>query len=383
MTRFILLLLAMHFLPTTPLWASMSIGIAGTSSSIACQKHDQWLARLKGFRAKTAKCQSQIDSAMKAVTQGYQICRDLNPRSAPCSACTAFSNSQNLQDLQAIQQHQDQSQNRAMASDVMSQYSGLLEGLNKDEDSCLHQLKDFREDLTCKLSPEFGEAPPKTSWWNDFWNRDQSEAPFADIPPWLKMGITTVASAYCWRGIRGGGTMPDVNNSYSGMRRMLTAACYTGLGYFNGGLDGAITGALMTPGLFVPYGEQMVMKNGVRGVDQSEKWRNLAYMSGLGLLTTAAPSAYLYARGYDPTAMIAGGGVKGLCYFGSWNWAPNAFSNSPNKEFVGGVPTQTAELCNGATIGAGMSYSLLYGKKDKSEKKKPAPIKCDDNTGVK
>ena len=349
------------------------IAASASANAAKCAKHAYWLDQILNMRGPDAKCQAQMDQATKSLAQGLRLCQEINPDPRSRATCSpTVNNFVHIQDL-AAQRNRDQA--RASAQDVVSQYQGLVTGMD-GSGSCLSKLQGFRRDLSCELGPEFGKLPPERSWWSDFWNREQSEAPFSDIPPWLKMGITTVATSVLWR-YRGGGLFTDHSDSKSGQRRTITSLAFVGLGYFNGGLDGAITGGLMLPGLFVPYGEQMVMKEGVRGVDQSEKWRNFGYMTGLGALTTAAPSAYLYARGYDPTAMVAGGAAKGLCYFGSWNWAPKAFADSPNKDFVGGVPTQAAELCQGATIGAGMSYSLLYGKKKPAEKPKPAPEKCD------
>lgn len=360
---------------TPPSFASM---VSSPRPNLVCLKHAQWLDRLARYPTRDPRCQGQLDSAMRSLSEGYRLCKQLNPPKPAVAICETSSDTKNFLALKNIGNYQNQQSARADASEVVSQYKGLVDGLDKDPASCLNQLGGFRHDVTCKLSPEFGQEPPKSSWWSDFWNREKSEAPFSDIPPWLRLGLTTAASAALWR-FRGGGLFTDHDDSKSGMRRTVTALGYAGLGWFNGGTDGLITGALMIPGLFVPYGEQMVMKKGVNGVDQSEKWRNFGYMSGLGLLTTAAPSAYLYARGYDPTGMLLGGASKGLCYFGAWNWAPNTF-NSPNKEFMGGGATQQAELCNGALMGAGMSYSLLYGKGDKSkEPKKPAPEKCDED----
>lgn len=339
----------------------------------ACAKHAHWLSEVLSKQKQDPKCRAQFDQAAKSLSEGLRLCQELNPNPTSRAVCSpAVNQFLRLQDVAA---HAGREQARVPAADVVSQYKGIVEGMDKQPDACLGRLPGFRRDLSCHLGPEFGQDPPERSWWSDFWNREQSEAPFSEIPPWAKMGITTIASSVLWR-YRGGGLFTDHNDSKSGERRLVTTLGYLGLGYFNGGLDGAITGGLMLPGLFVPYGEQMVMKEGVRGVDESGKWRNLAYMTGLGTLTTAAPSAYLYARGYNPTGMVLGGTAKGLCYFGSWNWAPNTFA-SPNKEFVGGGATQTAELCSGAAIGLGMSHSLLYGKKKKDDKPKPAPEKCE------
>ncbi|MBX2994149.1 MAG: hypothetical protein KF681_04990 [Bdellovibrionaceae bacterium] len=340
----------------------------------ACAKHAHWLNEVLSRKTQDPKCAPQFDQAANSLARGLRLCQELNADPQKRASCSPAVN-QFLR-LQEVSAHASREKAKDSASEVVSQYKGIVDGMDQQPNACLGQLSGLRRDLSCHLSTEFGQAPPERSWWSDFWNREQSEAPFSDIPPWAKMAVTTVASSVLWR-YRGGGLFTDHNDSKSGERRLVTTLGYMGLGYFNGGLDGAITGGLMLPGLFVPYGEQMVMKDGVRGVDESGKWRNLAYMTGLGTLTTAAPSAYLYARGYNPTGMLLGGTAKGLCYFGSWNWAPNTF-NSPNKEFVGGGPTQTAELCSGATIGLGMSHSLLYGKK-KNDKPKPAPEKCDPN----
>lgn len=376
-----LLITALLLQSALPPTAGASMVQPKNPAPLACLKHAYWLNKITSMKANNGRCQSQLDAVKRALADGYQICQELNPPKAAKEICEVGPAAKNYLSLRELSSYKDQQPARLQASEIVSQYKGFLEGFDKDEDSCLRELPGFRHDFTCKLSPEFGEKPAKPSWWSDFWNREQSEAPFQDIPPWLKTIASGAMGAFCWRA-RGGGIFADPENSHSTIRRLGAAACFTGIGWFNGGLDGAIAGLAMLPGMFVPYGEQMVMKNGVRGVDESGKFRNLAYMTGLGLATTAASSAYLYARGYDPTAMIAGGGAKGLCYFGSWNWAPNTF-NSFDKEFVGGGATQTAELCSGATMGAGLAYSLNYGKTEKQENPKPKPENCDEDDGKK
>jgi hypothetical protein len=349
-----------------------------------CSLHIDWLQKLSSIKSAEPTCRMHIEHTKDILQSGLHHCVEINKLRVDDLKCNK--NDRNLDDLKEILKHRKAQNLNLELGRVSSEYKGYRDGLSENSVTCLRQFPKLKKDLNCRLLKEIGisnlSQKKTSSSWSDFWSAEKSKAPLADIPPWIKMGITTAASSVLWR-YRGGGLFSDRENSKSGQRRLVTALSYAGLGYFNGGTDGAIAGALMYPGLHVPYGEQMILKKGdLLGVDQSKKWRDTGYMTGLGALTTTPSSLYLWARGYNPTAMLLGGSAKGLCYFGSWNWYPDAFKDSPHKSFVGGVPTQTAELCNGATVGAGLSGSLLYGQSKEPKAPTPAtkkiPELCND-----
>jgi hypothetical protein len=315
----------------------------------SCAQHSTWVAQLAGWTSQDPACEGQRQHALGILRQGLQICeqrrKQLDPNCDSRRATTA--------NFLPLANFATQDQVTRQAESLNSQYEGLVQGMTKNTNSCLRRLARFRDVVACKLPLELGQKVHEASAWDRFWNRAKSRAPFEDsISPEVRLGITTIASAALWR-FRGSGLFADPNNSMSTMRRGVTALGYIGMGYFNGGMDGAIAGGLLTPGLFLPYGKHHALKN---------KWRDTAAMTAIGGLTTALPSAYLAARGYNSLPLLAGGLAKGPCYFAGKQWTKDSLDWSPDKQFLGGVHTQFGELCNGATIGAGLSGSLLYGR---------------------
>lgn len=346
---------------------------AGFAEANPCAGHIQAITKIRGIQSKDPVCLGQVDHVASTLEKGLELCQRRNGmeiRPLPCTPSRDRNSS--LRDVGAA--GVAQAGQSADASALNTQYHGIADALIEKESNCVNRLRNLRKQLACSLPLELGQKAREESYWNQFWNREKSKAPFAEsISPEVRLLGTTAASAYLWRGVRGGGTLPNPNDSYSTQRRAITALGYTGLGYANGGTDGAIAGALMTPGLFIPYGKYMQKQHGKNRI------RDFAYMTGAGLATTALPALYLSMRGYNPWPLLAGGAAKGLCYYGAYQWGKGAFANSPDKGFVGGVETQTAELCHGATIGAGLSGSLLYSNNEPEDKKRSTSL-CADSS---
>ena len=255
-----------------------------SSVTPACAKHVFWLHTLTAETPSDPRCEGQLQEIRISLFKGLELCEKLND-SGNKNLCSRTD--PQFESLRKIVNHQSKEQRQQDANIVNSQYQGYIKGLNQDNESCLQKFKNLKHDLTCGLPAEFGKLPPKKSWWDNFWSREKSEAHFADIPPSLRLGISTAASSVLWR-FRGGAFLKS-SSSNSTLRRTVTALGYTGIGYFNGGSDGAIAGALMTPGLFIPYGNFMVMDSNQPGMTSQKKWENLAAMTGVGLGTTALP----------------------------------------------------------------------------------------------
>jgi hypothetical protein len=176
------------------------------------------------------------------------------------------------------------------------------------------------------------------------------EGPWSDMNPILRVGLSMAIGGFLER-FKGGGIFPT---GHTQLARGLTTLGYTGLGYLNGGYDGAIAGALMLPGMFLGHGSFMTIgRNGERS-----KWADTAIMSALGVGRTGLSGAYLWARGYGP-GFLASGALSGACYSGAYQWAGN-LTVGAKQGFIDG-PTSLGEICTGMSIGAAMPLTFQYG----------------------
>lgn len=192
----------------------------------------------------------------------------------------------------------------------------------------------------------FAKREPKKRGEKDPWR----EGPLSDMNPILRVGLSMAIGGFLER-FKGGGIFPT---GHTQLARGLTTLGYTGLGYMNGGYDGAIAGALMLPGMFFGHGSFMTIgRNGERS-----KWADTATMAALGVGRTGLSGAYLWARGYGP-GFLASGALSGACYFGASQWAGN-FTLGAKQGFIDG-PTSLGETCTGMAFGAALPLTLQYG----------------------
>lgn len=210
---------------------------------------------------------------------------------------------------------------------------------------------EFREDLQKARSEFSAEAPRHIPA-----RRQRSDVPFQWMSRESKQALSTIAGGLLWR-FRGG-WMPTGSTQTA---RIITMIGYSGIGWFNGGMDGAIAGALNVAPVWINgWGTNMDQGrvNGDRSTD-------FLAMTARGLLQTSLSGGYLLARGYDGWALGSGLGM-GACYAGGYAIADQfQFRNrsqSSGVVFEGG--TSLGEGCTGAVMGLGLSTSLLNGTRN-------------------
>lgn len=186
--------------------------------------------------------------------------------------------------------------------------------------------------------------------------RQRNNVPFQWMNRETKQVISTVAGGLLWR-FRGG-WLPTGSTQTA---RLLTVAGFAGIGWFNGGMDGAVAGALNV----VPVWINGWGKNMDQGRVNGDRSTDFLAMTARGLLQTSLSGGYLLARGYDGWGLASGLGM-GACYAGGYAVADHyrlkERSQSSRVVFEGG--TSIGEGCTGAVMGLGLSTSLLNGTRN-------------------
>ncbi len=225
-----------------------------------------------------------------------------------------------------------------------------------------------RQDFTDRINEGIQEFSPQTRVMRAGERRQRHDVPFQWMSRGTKQAISTVAGALLWRA-RGGAIH---TGSTHAARLIFATGGYGLLGWFNGGLDGAVAGGLTSVPLWIA-GWGTYMDIGQSKKSKREKGAALhdtAMMTMRGLLQTSLSGGYLMAQGYDGWALASGAGM-GPCYLGSTyavrqnSWLVPSRSNSdgtrtPTNAWIDGS-TGYGELCSGAVMGLGLSTTLQNG----------------------
>ena len=225
-----------------------------------------------------------------------------------------------------------------------------------------------RQDFTDTLNQAIQEFSPETRILRGNERRQRHDVPFQWMSRETKQAISTVAGALLWRA-RGG----SIHTGSTHMARLIFATGGYGLlGWFNGGLDGAVAGGLTSAPLWIA-GWGTYMDIGQSKKSKGEKGSALqdtAMMTLRGLFQTSLSGGYLMLQGYDGWA-LASGASMGPCYLGSTyavrqnSWLVPTRTNSsgetsPSARWIDGS-TAYGELCSGAMMGLGLSTTLQNG----------------------
>ena len=97
----------------------------------------------------------------------------------------------------------------------------------------------------------------------------------------------------------------------------------------------------------------------------NDKYADLVDMTIRGKVATALVAPQLKQRGFDVTALVAGGLQMGPCYYYIWEELPG-FKLGPDLQFPYmqflECPTASGEFCTGAALALGLARTLLRGK---------------------
>lgn len=224
----------------------------------------------------------------------------------------------------------------------------ILHCVRRDNDTRVSP-EDFRQNLLASVE----EFTPSDQVSTSSQRRRPADLPFAQsISPEVRIGIATLGGALLNR-FRGG-WMPTGSTQSA---RLITAALTSGLGYFSGGIDGAIAGGLsVVPVWFNGWGVNMDMgrSNGTYAGD-------FAAMTGRGVFQMSLASLYLGARGYNAWPLLASGASMGACYAGGWELNERyGFGNGRTGSFFDGA-TSVGEVCFGGVTQGVLSGVLLNG----------------------
>lgn len=182
--------------------------------------------------------------------------------------------------------------------------------------------------------------------------------PFPSLTREERLFVAFWLGGIYWR-MRGGGLIPLGSTQQA--RFFFLQQPFARIGELSGTTDGADAAFQLYLAVFEGWGQSMDMGTTPGGGD---KYADLVGMTGRGERQVKAAAQLLQSRGYDPRALQAGGLQMGPCYFRAFEelpafrYAPNA--TTPYGPFIEG-PTAVGEFCSGASIGVGLTRTLLDG----------------------
>lgn len=315
----------------------------------SCVAHAKWVRHFTGLTGLTPRCERERRHRVEILRMGYDLCA--KEHGGPRSADLCEPNFTEGRNLSAIRDVASATTEKIGSEALKEKYKELKLEIEEKNSICAFKSDSALLKALQKKLP--GELPKEKAKgiFGGFLDFENTELPLKDIPPSLRMALSTVATSFLWR-YRGGWLGPKKGGTTT--RRAVTGVGMMAIGYFNGGLDGAIAGALTVPTMFAPYSKYWDLSD-----DNKNLGKNFAYMTGRGLYQTSLAGIYLAARGYGP-GMLLSGAAMGPCYYMGWNQAKDVKLGS--GKMIGAAPTQISEMCTGAAMGLGLSGSLLYGK---------------------
>lgn len=171
--------------------------------------------------------------------------------------------------------------------------------------------------------------------------------------------LSMYIGAIMWR-IRGGG----ITQEPDGTRKRRVLGVYHPFNYLSklsGGDSAADQGTSLLYAVIKGWGRYFDMG---RTKEDEDIYFDLVHMTKRGQYQVVGSANDLEGRNFDPTALQIAGLQMGPCYFYAWEKYEGKNLGKdlkpPFKEFIDG-PTALGELCFGATLGLGLSETLLKG----------------------
>jgi hypothetical protein len=190
--------------------------------------------------------------------------------------------------------------------------------------------------------------------------RSRPNLPYPSLSDADRQLFTFIVSAVYWR-MRGGGLLDEPKGTQD-TRKFFTKLPMGFLGRLNGGDFGKSIGeSMFMPLILKGWGEYMDMGH---TANESDKYHDLVFMTDRGAYQVANAVKSLRQNGYEAAHFAAGGLQMGPCYYFAWEQLSTKYIGHdlalPYKHFLHGA-TSWGELCVGASLGLGMSRSLLSG----------------------
>lgn len=193
---------------------------------------------------------------------------------------------------------------------------------------CTHRPVDLTSDLKASVEQEMKSAIAREELLKSAYKKRPNY-----LQKLLVASLALTMGAVTWR-CRGGGGCPALGTQTARLfYAVIPQTLFGGVfGYLEDGWggvrDGAITGALMTPSLFIPWGRQMDV-----GRAGGSKWEDFSLLMIRGYAQTLPAAWYAASVGKDPSPILVAGVAMAPTYFAAWQWGDrvnvNAFFDGP------------------------------------------------------
>lgn len=302
------------------------------------------------FRSR--ECRSKFESFRFQITAAYNICRkaqgltEVQCESSESTLTRAWNDITEITNRAGVEPRV--LKDRLTRFGQMVQPTWIQQCIREENGTSVNAQR-FSQELEAAKSEFQAEGPRHVPP-----RRTRSDVPFQGISRETKQIVSAVAGAALWR-FRGG-WLPTGSTQTA---RLVTLLGFSGIGYFNGGMDGAIAGALNVAPVWINgWGNHFdIGRNG------GGSTRETLMMTARGLLQTSLSGGYLLARGYDGWALGSGLGM-GVCYAGGTNMSERHNITSGNSSAFLDGGTAIGEACTGGLMGLGLSTTLLNGTRN-------------------